>query len=109
NKRARWKTQSLELDYNAIQAKLETALAEKRTLEKDVERLGGELKKAHDLVLVLNQTQELPAHPVICSMFNSSSAEEGVGSSSLQQHEDQVSDHEVKQLEELYACLIGMQ
>lgn len=108
NKRARWKTQSLELDYNAIQAKLETALAEKRRLEKDVERLRGELKKAHDLVLVLNQTQ-LPAHPVICSMFNSSSAEEGVGSSSLQQHEDQVSDHEVKQLEELYACLIGMQ
>ncbi|OMO74913.1 hypothetical protein CCACVL1_16395 [Corchorus capsularis] len=36
NKRARWKTQSLELDYNTLQVKLENAVSEKRRLEKDV-------------------------------------------------------------------------
>ncbi|XP_068338860.1 homeobox-leucine zipper protein ATHB-52-like [Pyrus communis] len=110
NKRARWKTQSLELNYNAIQAKLESALAEKRRLEKDVERLRGELKRAHEVVLALNQqVQVFPPNPVICSVFDSSncSDEGGVGSSSMQVQPH--GDHEVKQLEELYACLIGMQ
>ncbi|XP_009339311.1 homeobox-leucine zipper protein ATHB-52-like [Pyrus x bretschneideri] len=107
NKRARWKTQSLEFDYSAIQAKLESTLAEKMRLEKDVERLRGELKKAHEIVLALNQqSQMFPDNPVICSVFDSSNcSDEGVGSSSLQPHEDD----EVKQLEELYASLIGMQ
>ncbi|KAB2615948.1 E3 SUMO-protein ligase MMS21-like [Pyrus ussuriensis x Pyrus communis] len=90
NKRARWKTQSLEFDYSAIQAKLESTLAEKMRLEKDVERLRGELKKAHEIALALNQqSQVFPDNPVICSVFDSSNcSDEGVGSSSLQPHED---------------------
>ncbi|KAK9907855.1 hypothetical protein M0R45_014754 [Rubus argutus] len=111
NKRARWKTQSLELGYNAIQVKLETALAEKRKLEKDVERLRGELKKAHELLLDLNNQTVQPNQPVICSMFSASCDQEGAASSSLQHGDDRDHgvNHGVKELEELYACLIGIQ
>ncbi|KAK6946678.1 Homeobox domain [Dillenia turbinata] len=57
NKRARWKTQSLEHDYNALQLRLDTALAEKRSLEKDVERLRQELDKAQEMLhMTLSQT-----------------------------------------------------
>ncbi|XWS10039.1 hypothetical protein CRYUN_Cryun39dG0041600 [Craigia yunnanensis] len=49
NKRARWKTQSLELDYNTLQVKLENALSEKRRLEKDVKYLQEEFRKAQEI------------------------------------------------------------
>lgn len=54
NKRARWKTQSLELDYNVIRVRLEHALVEKRKLERDVMRLQAELEKAHEMLHTLN-------------------------------------------------------
>ncbi|KAJ9153552.1 hypothetical protein P3X46_026979 [Hevea brasiliensis] len=112
NKKARWKTQSLELDYNTIQVKLENALADKRRLEKEVIQLREELRKAQEMVFAFNQGV-VPSHPhhfhpppppppplnVSCN----SSCDEGGGGSSL--HEDV--NGEVLQLDELYACLIG--
>ncbi|XP_052179185.1 homeobox-leucine zipper protein ATHB-52 [Diospyros lotus] len=53
NKRARWKTQSLELEYSALQLRLEATLTEKRRLEREVDHLRGELEKAHRLLLAL--------------------------------------------------------
>ncbi|GMY31909.1 homeobox-leucine zipper protein ATHB-52 [Fagus crenata] len=95
NKRARWKTQSLELDYNELQQKLEIALVEKRRLEKEVELLKGELEKAQEMVLALNQK----GSKVSC---NSISFDEA-GSSSFVENGEILPLHE-----ELYACLIGV-
>ncbi|CAN0920252.1 Homeobox-leucine zipper protein ATHB-52 [Linum grandiflorum] len=50
NKRARWKTQTLELDHNTLELKLQNAAAHKRRLEREVARLHHELKKAQDTV-----------------------------------------------------------
>lgn len=61
NRRARWKTQTLEVDYSTLQVKLDSALAEKRELERDVERLRAELRKALDMLALAglgHQTQE---------------------------------------------------
>ncbi|KAJ1442421.1 Homeobox-like domain superfamily [Sesbania bispinosa] len=52
NKRARWKTQTLEHDYNALQSRLENVMAEKKQLERDVECLKVELKKAQEMMLI---------------------------------------------------------
>ncbi|XP_062096328.1 homeobox-leucine zipper protein HAT7-like [Humulus lupulus] len=46
NKRARWRTQSLEVDCTTLQHRLDTALAEKRRLEGEVLVLRGELDMA---------------------------------------------------------------
>ncbi|KAI4388128.1 hypothetical protein MLD38_000486 [Melastoma candidum] len=46
NRRARWKTQTLELDHSALRLKLDSALEEKERLRKDVEVLQGELRRA---------------------------------------------------------------
>ncbi|KAK3198840.1 hypothetical protein Dsin_022255 [Dipteronia sinensis] len=51
NKRARWRTQSLEVEYSTVQVKLENALADKRRLERDVKQLREELRKAHEMLL----------------------------------------------------------
>ncbi|XP_021288580.1 homeobox-leucine zipper protein ATHB-52 [Herrania umbratica] len=106
NKRARWKTQNLELDYNTLQVKLENALSEKRMLEKDVKHLQEELRKAQEMMFSMNNYQKDPRHhpPPFVSCTSAGSSEEG-GSSSF--HEDNVHDHEVLQIDELYACLIG--
>lgn len=113
NKRARWKTQSLELDYNTVQVKLENALAEKKRLEKEVMQLRDELSKAREMMFACNQGI-IPSHPshhfhpllppqpplnVSCN----SSCDDGGGGSSL--HEDV--NGEVLQFDELYACLIS--
>ncbi|KAK8622699.1 hypothetical protein V6N13_117604 [Hibiscus sabdariffa] len=105
NKRARWKTQSLELDHSTLQVKLENALSEKRRLEKDVKYLQEELRKAQEMMFAMNnqrdyqqQQHHQPLNFVSCNSTGSS--EEG-GSSSF--HED----HEVLKIDELYACLIG--
>ncbi|OWM88633.1 homeobox-leucine zipper protein ATHB-52 [Punica granatum] len=96
NKRARWKTQTLEIDYNALQVKLESALSEKRGLERDVERLQAELRKARDMLALtgLNQQVQEPNNNydinttnttnnvISCSNNASGSCEEGGGSSS---------------------------
>ncbi|KAE9458079.1 hypothetical protein C3L33_10012, partial [Rhododendron williamsianum] len=65
NKRARWKTQSLELDHSALQLRLEAASAEKKQLEKEVERLREELEKAHKL-----RGRYMQKHHVISNAFS---------------------------------------
>lgn len=107
NKRARWKNQSLELDYSALQLRLETAFAEKRQLEKEVGQLQIELQKTRETLLACTkQAQEIPPF----SSF-SSCGDEGGGSSSLSLHEDVSCSwqdgRQGLQLEELYACLMG--
>ncbi|XP_011029534.1 PREDICTED: homeobox-leucine zipper protein ATHB-52-like [Populus euphratica] len=98
NKRARWKTQSLELDYNTLRAKLEDALADRRRLEREVVQLQEELRRAQQMVFHLNQG---PGQPPV-NVSSNSSCDEG-GSSSL--HEE--ANGEFLQIEELYACLYG--
>ncbi|EEF39122.1 hypothetical protein RCOM_0651000 [Ricinus communis] len=119
NKRARWKTQSLELEYNTLQVKLENALIDKKRLEKEVMQLREELRKAQEMVFAFNQRVIIPHHqqqqhhhhhplplpPHSLNINNvscNSSCDEG-GSTSL--HEDV--NGEVLQLDELYACLLG--
>lgn len=58
NKRARWKTQTLELEYNTLQVKLDSAMAEKRELERDVERLRAELRKAREIMALAGLTHQ---------------------------------------------------
>ncbi|XP_077252061.1 homeobox-leucine zipper protein ATHB-52-like [Tasmannia lanceolata] len=75
NKRARWKTQSLEVDYATVRQRLDSVLAEKRLLEKEVERLRGELEKAQEM-LRLNSTLLSPptcdedGSSIMCSEVN---------------------------------------
>ncbi|KAF3665251.1 hypothetical protein P3S67_016792 [Capsicum chacoense] len=54
NRRARWKNQNLENDYNALQLKLENALSEKMQLEKETEFLRGELQRANEMLIAIN-------------------------------------------------------
>lgn len=117
NKRARSRTQSLELDYSTLQLKLDNAMAEKRQLEKDVERLKGELGKAQEMLFGLNLTAAASSCtssaniPAICSSV-SYGDQEGLSSSrssTFPNYEDYVfDDDQVLRLDqELYACLIG--
>ncbi|KAJ6752026.1 hypothetical protein OIU85_002447 [Salix viminalis] len=99
NKRARWKTQSLELDYNTLQVKLDNALSDRRRLEREVVQLQEELWRARQMVFTLSQ--ETAVQPTVNGSCNSSCDDRG--SSSL--HEDVNGD--VLQLDELYACLYG--
>jgi len=123
NKRARWKTQSLEMDHGVLQAKLENVMAEKKQLEKDVERLKAELKKAQEMMLfgdVVKGGQNSNSSKYNNNNYNnnngsfcefSTSFEEG-GSSGVV-HEDDTHHHEcwqsgeVMQVEELYAYFMG--
>lgn len=91
NKRARWKNQSLELDYGSIQVRLEAALAEKRELQREVDMLRVELKRAQDIMLGRAQQASL-----------SSCSDEGAACSSL--NDDSANWPNV---EELYACLMA--
>ncbi|KAI3441512.1 SP-RING-type domain-containing protein [Psidium guajava] len=50
NRRARWRTQTLELDKGALQLKLDDALAEKRKLEQEVASLRQELDRAREML-----------------------------------------------------------
>ncbi|CAI0409198.1 unnamed protein product [Linum tenue] len=63
NRRARWKAQTLELDYNTLQLKLDHAAAERRRLEREVARLGHELARAHEMVQLALMTAEGPPPP----------------------------------------------
>ncbi|KAK4492956.1 hypothetical protein RD792_000287 [Penstemon davidsonii] len=105
NKRARWKNQSLELDYTALQTELESALADKKELQQEVDDLRVELKHAQDILFGNFRTA---ATPPVTSL--SSCCDEGGGSSSLN---DDVgcsgnfaNGHDQLELEELYACLM---
>ncbi|CAN4087372.1 unnamed protein product [Withania somnifera] len=90
NRRARWKNQSLELDYTALQLKLETTLAEKKQIEKENERLKNELKKVNEMLIAIKmkineQVQEELAPKGIIHCSISSGNCEGGGSSSYQE------------------------
>ncbi|KAI6687263.1 hypothetical protein NL676_024091 [Syzygium grande] len=50
NRRARWRTQTIELDCSALKLELDGALAEKRRLERDVASLRQELDKARQML-----------------------------------------------------------
>lgn len=89
NKRARSKTQSLELQHGTLQSKLEGALSDKAKLEHQVQFLQDELKRSRNqLALFTNQDS-----PVDNS--NLGSCEEG--------HDD----HQVVVFDELYACFVS--
>ncbi|XP_009791458.1 homeobox-leucine zipper protein ATHB-52-like [Nicotiana sylvestris] len=111
NRRARWKNQNLEIDYNALQLKLETALSEKLQLEKETERLRGELQKVNQMLIALNG--ESAINFPSCDVSLSSCCEER-GSSSFQDvisySTTWVHAHEANNLQfnELYA-LIGLE
>ncbi|XP_038691496.1 homeobox-leucine zipper protein ATHB-52-like [Tripterygium wilfordii] len=120
NKKARWKTQSLEIDYNTLQVKLEHALLEKTRLEREVMELQGEVRRAQEIMLQFGFNYQRmvppkphhaqapppppppPPHEVSCN----NSSDEGGGSSLNNNYED-VNGGEVLQMEDLYDCLIG--
>lgn len=101
NRRARWKTQSLELDHRRLQVKLENALADKRRLEREVVQLRDELREAQIMAFAFSP-EMVPSHPAP-SPLPFHSCFEGGSLASL--HEDV--NGEVLQFDELYACLIG--
>ncbi|KAH6781034.1 hypothetical protein C2S52_012271 [Perilla frutescens var. hirtella] len=111
NKRARWKNQSLELDYGGIQVQLEAALAGKRELQKEVDMLRVELKRAQDMLFGFTQACTAAATatttvtggnaPLVSSL--SSCCDEGAGSSSL--NDDVGCSANWPNVEDLYACL----
>ncbi|WOH03000.1 hypothetical protein DCAR_0522390 [Daucus carota subsp. sativus] len=117
NKRARWKNQSLELDYTAVHMRLEAALAHKRQLEKEVQRLRAELQKYSEFQISTKQHVQMlqpqpQPHRQLVSVSSISSNCDEVGSSSL--HDDQVNcswmnedDQAALRVEEFYACLMG--
>ncbi|KAG4385743.1 hypothetical protein AAZX31_12G146100 [Glycine max] len=117
NKRARWKTQSLEVDHGVLQARLENVVAEKKQLEKDVERLKAELKKAQEMLLISNNVKSgdhSNNNNNNASCEFSTSFEEG-GSSGVvlddathhHHHECWQSGSEVMQVEELFTYFMG--
>ncbi|KZV36397.1 homeobox-leucine zipper protein ATHB-52-like [Dorcoceras hygrometricum] len=118
NKRARWKNQSLELDYSALEVRLEAALSEKKHLEKQVCGLRGELKRAQEMLSAASRLAQAEVQPQVEKAWIpplsslSSCCDEGGGSSSLN---DDVfwsgnwaaaGDQADLQYEQLYACLM---
>ncbi|XP_047964195.1 homeobox-leucine zipper protein ATHB-52-like [Salvia hispanica] len=99
NKRARWKTQSLELDHGVTQVRLEAALADKRELEKEVDMLRAELRRAQDMLIGFRQAQ---AGGGRVSAVSSCCDEDGGGGGSS--HNDDSANW--PNVEELYACLV---
>ena len=75
NKRARWRTQSLETEHKTLQDRLERVSSDKNRLEREVERLQGELEKAKDMLVsskTINYTS-LPSFSSSCDEVASSS------------------------------------
>nr|VDD21640.1 unnamed protein product [Brassica oleracea] len=87
NKRARSKTQSLELQYCNLQSKLEAVLSYKAKLEHQVQFLQDELKRSRNL-LALFTHQDSPVDD-----SNLGSCEEG-------------NDNQVVVFDELYDCFV---
>ncbi|GER53837.1 homeobox-leucine zipper protein family [Striga asiatica] len=96
NKRARWRSQSLELDHSTLQARLESVLADKKRLEREVEGLRVELRRAHETMFGLGQVAESKAQAQAQAQQLASCGD----SSSLNNDDVGV------QFEELYACLM---
>lgn len=96
NKRARWKAQTLEGDYKAICLTLDRVLAEKKLLDKEVEKLRGELANAHEML----RSYLLP----FSSFLPSCEEETGSTLHSMVNYGEEKLE---VQAEELYACLMG--
>lgn len=107
NKRARWKNQSLELDYGVLQLRLETALADKRQLEKEVQRLQDELRMAQETLLAVRQAQRDDQLPPVSSNFSDCCDEGGGGGRGGNSSCSWETGGQGSKLEELYACLMG--
>ncbi|XP_055804871.1 homeobox-leucine zipper protein ATHB-52-like [Solanum dulcamara] len=97
NKRARWKSQSLEVDYNSLQKRLDSALDDNEKLKLEVERLRKELNKTQEMLLGFSTTTNYSSI--------SSSCDEVGSTSCLQLHDHQSKHNHLDK--ELYACLIG--
>ena len=95
NKRARWKNQSLEIDYKALQSRLEKTLAYNRRLESEIESLKQELDKVQSILV-------LPNTPYSFGTSLSTSCSDAVGSPSL----IEIPKHQLDD-KEIYDCLIG--
>ncbi|XP_021726593.1 homeobox-leucine zipper protein ATHB-52 [Chenopodium quinoa] len=89
NKRARWKSQSLEMGYATLQQRLESVLIDNERLEKEVQRLNQELENVRQMLVASTSTS------------NSYACDEE-GNSGLINGEPSSCFHR-----ELYACLIG--
>nr|GMD03033.1 homeobox-leucine zipper protein ATHB-52-like [Ipomoea batatas]GMD11510.1 homeobox-leucine zipper protein ATHB-52-like [Ipomoea batatas] len=86
NKRARWKSQSLEVDHKAMQQRLSGVVADNERLGKEVQRLREELSRTQEMLFSLNAA----------AYSSLSSSGDEVGSCSDLLHDSK----------ELYACLI---
>ncbi|KAF5177886.1 Homeobox-leucine zipper protein hat5 [Thalictrum thalictroides] len=74
NKRARWKTQNIELDYRSIQLRLDSVLADRGRLQKEVMRLRMELQRSQEVLYALNLNQPpVPSLNTSCEEDGSSS------------------------------------
>ncbi|KAG5579007.1 hypothetical protein H5410_049634 [Solanum commersonii] len=121
NRRARWKNQSLELDYTTLQLKLDTTLAEKKQIEKENEHLKIELKKVNEMLIAIKQAkvQEELAQEIIPCSISSGNCEKG-GSSTFQEdvscswvNNNKINNNNNNNncesnlaLDELYSCLM---
>lgn len=110
NKRARWKNQSLELDYTALHMQLEAALTQKKQLEKEAQRLRLELQKSQAQISHKQQVEMLRPQPPLGSVSSiSSNCDEVIRTSNL--HVDQVNcswmHDQALRIDEFYACLMG--
>ncbi|EOA14135.1 hypothetical protein CARUB_v10027280mg [Capsella rubella] len=89
NKRARSKTQALELQHCTLQSKLEAALSDKAKLERQVQFLQDELKRSRNQLALL-RSHGSPAD----NSYLGSCEEEG-------------QDDQVVVFDELYACFVS--
>ncbi|KAL5738154.1 hypothetical protein ACOSP7_030915 [Xanthoceras sorbifolium] len=108
NKRARWRTQSLEVEYSTVQVKLENALAEKRRLERDVKQLREELRKTQEMLFDFKNKNQ---NGTVFESNNCSSDFSERANSGLHHHHhhhpEEDIDEVLQQFDDLCACLIG--
>lgn len=114
NKRARWKNQTLELDYGTLQLRLDAALSENKHLHRELQSLRHELRRTQDMLFgncrdaaaaAATPPAQLVNPPPVSSL--SSCCDEGAGSSSLNDSGNWGSAAgESLQFEELYACMM---
>lgn len=98
NRRARHKTETIELDYRTIQLQLDTVLVEKRRLEKEVGMLKHELNRAQKMLHESNlSAASLPSG-------SASGNGEHVSSSSIS-NDYGLESASAFQVEDLYTCL----
>nr|GMC78880.1 homeobox-leucine zipper protein ATHB-52-like [Ipomoea batatas] len=92
NKRARTKSQSLEVDHKALHERLDEVLSDNERLRREVERLREEVQKAQEML----QLATAAATPYSSLSLSCSSCDEAAGSLGLLHGSSK----------ELYACLL---